>query len=284
MKKLFTLALALVALSSCSKEQVDPNAPVEVKMSAKIVNTKAAITQGDAVTGVQFARVDGDTPDWTSVDAITLTGDIAGNGAITLSSAQYYPSTGNVNFIGYFPAATSFAAGVASMEIDGTNDLIYAKPVAGTKATTEHKMAFEHMLTQFKFIVKKDANVNPDVANVSVKIKAANTVFTMAIADGALSAWGTPIEITAITGGTAATTASTPTEPLMLEPNLTSITLLVSADGYAEKEITINGTDGGKFKQGFAYDITLTFKATSVVPTSTISAWENGTAGGGDIN
>lgn len=283
MKRLFTLALALVALSSCSKEQIDPNAPVEVKMNAKVANTKAVIAPGDAVADVQFVRLDGDTPNWTSVNTIDLTGSIATDGEITLSKAQFYPSTGNVNFIGYFPAAKSFASGVASMEIDGTNDLIYAKPVAGTKATPALVMEFEHLLTQFKFIVKRDAMVPEDVKNVSVKFKNANTAFTMAIADGVLDAWATPIEISAITSGVAAETASTPTI-FMLEPNLGSITLTVSADGYVANDIVINGTDGGKFKQGFAYDITLTFKATSVVPTSTISAWQNGTGAGSDIN
>ena len=49
MKKLITLALACVALASCSKENeegVEPNAPVEIKLNAGIEGmARAEITK-----------------------------------------------------------------------------------------------------------------------------------------------------------------------------------------------------------------------------------------------
>lgn len=285
MKRLFTMALALVALGSCSNEQIDTNAPVEVKMNAKVTATKAVINAGDAVTGVQFARIDGDTPAWTSVTAVTTTGDIAKtSGAITFTNPQFYPSTdGMVNFVGYFPAAKSIAAGVVSMEITGDEDVLYAAPVAGNKTNKLGSMAFNHMLTQFTFVIVKEASVSPDVTGVEVAIKDAKTTFDMALADGVLDNWAGAKAIPVITGGTATITPSTATVPFMIEPDMTSLVLTVSADGYASQPITILGSDNGKFEKGSSYVITLTFKATSIEPTSTISAWKPGTATGGDV-
>ena len=66
MKKLITLALACVALASCSKENeegVEPNAPVEIKLNAGIEGmARAEITKITGATDVQFVRVDGATP------------------------------------------------------------------------------------------------------------------------------------------------------------------------------------------------------------------------------
>lgn len=284
MKKLLSFALALVAMSSCSNEQIDPNTPAEVKMNAQIATTKAAINPGSAVTDVQIARLDG-TPDWTSVSSIITTGAIATDGEITLSPKQFYPTTGNVNFVGFYPTATTIAGGVASMTITGKEDVLYAQPVSGSKATagTSISMEFNHMLTQFQFIIKKATDVVKDVQNVSVKFKSVSTTFNMALTDGALSGWKTDAEIEIMNNQTASEIDYTHNETYMIQPDLTSIVLVVSAEGYEEQEVTINGTNDGVFKKGHAYAITLTFKATEVKPTSTIAKWETGNPGNSDV-
>lgn len=283
MKKLFTLALALVALSSCNKEAIDSNAPVEVKMNAKIANTKAAINPGSAVQGVQFARWNGETADWISISAISITGEIATDGKITLSPTQYYQTDEKSHFVGFYPAATSVAAGVASMTITGNEDVLYATPVEGSKTSLLPAMTFNHQLSQFKFIVKKDASVAPDVTAVSVTIKDANTTFNMALLDGALSTWATPTAISVMTGKTATDAGYTENNVFMIEPGLSKIVLTVSADGYTTRDVEIDGSSDGKFLKGYAYEITLTFKPTTIEPTSAISKWEDGPATGGDI-
>ena len=81
------------------------------------------------------------------------------------------------------------------MTIDGSNDVIYAAPVSGSKTVAMPAMAFNHKLTQFKFIVKIDGTtVTEEVTNVNVSINNANTTFDMAIADGAITNFATPIQ------------------------------------------------------------------------------------------
>ena len=291
MKKLITLALACVALASCSKENeegVELNAPVEIKLNAGIEGmARAEITKITGATDVQFVRVDGATPSWTTVTDISTTGSIAeSTGTISLTTKQYYPTDGsNANILGFFPVATSITNGVASMTIDGEKDLIYAQPVFGTKGTPMSNLAFNHLLTQFKFVIIRDgATTNTDITNVSVKLENMNTTCDLALANGTLSNWGTPtFSSEAISTGTASTTASTPTAGIMLEPNLSSINVTVSATGYTSTIVPIAGTDDNSFKAGKAYTITLTFKGTEIPPTATITEWGTGTATGGDV-
>lgn len=292
MKKVLLAIAAATMITSCSQnddEVISNGNPLEIQLNAGIETavSRAAVNKGDALQNIQIVKSNG-TADWSSVTSITTTGDMAAGGAITLSAKQYYPSDGaNTNILGFYPAATSITGGIANMTIDGTQDVLYATPVSGSKGTpVTEKLSFQHKLTQFKFVAKRDAtSTDADITEVKVMVKDANSVFKMALTDGALSGWATTIStITPITNGTAAETESTPSEGIMLEPELAKLVLLVSAKGYDEQEITINGTDAGKFAMGKAYTITLTFKGTEIAPTGEIAEWTTGTAGGVDIN
>lgn len=117
------MALGVLAMVSCAQneENLLNNEPAEIRLNAEIassVGARAAINPGGAVTNVQFARIDGATPDWTTIDVIELTGNVvASSGAITFTPAQYYPSTEEkANLLAYYPAAQTLADGVASNE------------------------------------------------------------------------------------------------------------------------------------------------------------------------
>ncbi|WP_303181256.1 fimbrillin family protein [uncultured Butyricimonas sp.] len=292
MKKMIFSLLAIAAMTSCtttSEDEIDPNAPVEIKLNAGVkALARAEVTQATGIdNGVQFARIDGTTADWTTISTISLIGSIAQNtGGITFSTTQYYPADGsNANIVGFYPAATSITDGVASIKITGEEDVIYAVPVSGNKTSKIDKITFNHLLTQFNFaIARETASTNTDITNVSVTIKEANTKFNLALADGRLSGWNTAIStIKPIENGTATKTASAATQKIMLQPDMPSITLIVSADGYSEQDIIIAGTDEDKFEAGKGYTITLTFKGTGITPSATISEWGTGTAGGGEV-
>lgn len=294
MKKLILSVLAIAAMTSCTKssdEEIDPNAPVEIKLNAGIeALARAEVSQTTGITGngVQFVRINGESPNWTTISAITTTGSIAATtGVITFSTLQYYPTDGsNANIVGFYPKAENITAGVASMKITGEEDVIYASSVSGNKETPiASAMPFNHKLTQFKFVIQRDAaSTDTDITNVSVKIKDSKTTFKLALADGELSDWTTPLStIQPITNATAKTAASTPTDGFMLQPDMSSISLSVSATGYTAQDITINGTDNNKFETGKAYTITLTFKGTEITPSSTIAEWGDGTGADGEI-
>ena len=286
MKKLLLPVFALLALASCNNEEIQDiqsNEPVEIKLNAGLVQTRAAIESDAAgkltaeLTKVQFIRADGATVDWTTATAASFTGTIGTDGKIT-GFTEYYPTDGsNANIVGYYPAATSIAAGKLSMTIDGSNDVIYAAPVSGSKTVAMPAVAFNHKLTQFKFIVKIDGTtVTEEVTNVNVSINNANTTFDMAIADGAITNFATPINT--IKAMTNATTSATASEGIMLEPNLSSLSVKITADGYTEKDIAITpNASETKFEEGKVYTITLVLSKVKIEASATVGQWIDGT-------
>lgn len=297
MKKILLAVTAVLAITGCSQNEdeviINNDNPVEINLNGGVEATavsRAAVNPGQALSGIQFVRVDGDEIGTLSdFNTVKITGSMkADDGAITFESAQYYPSNGSTkaNILGFYPVATSIAAGVATMTITGDEDVLYASAVSGSKKNPiATSLSFQHKLTQFKFVVKRDgSSTDADIADVNVAIKNVNTVFKMGLVNGALSDWGTPIStITPITNATASVTGTVETAGFMLEPNLTSLVLDVSATGYDSSDVTITGTDGGKFEMGKAYTITLTFKGKSITPSGAIADWTTGTSGGVDI-
>lgn len=299
MKKIMLVTMAAMAMASCTQnDEIFSNDDlVEIKLNGGIETTvvsRAAVNPGNALKDVQFVKVDGDiTSDLVKgVNVISTTGDMqakteAEPGKITFQTTQYYPSTdGKTNIIGFYPAATAVADGVASMSITGAEDVLYAPVVSGKKTDEiKTKLQFGHKLTQFKFVLKRDAtSTDADITNVNVAIENANTTFDMNLYNGTLSEWATPIStITPIVNATATLAGTSESAGIMLEPDLTALKLKVSATGYPEEPVSISGTDDGKFAAGSAYTITLTFKGKSITPTGEIADWTPGTAGGADI-
>lgn len=293
MKKIMLVTMAAMAMASCTQnDEIFSNDDlVEIKLNGGIETTvvsRAAVNKGDALSNIQFVKVDGETiSDLKGVNAISTTGDMVDAGEITFKTTQYYPSTDVItNIIGFYPAATAVADGVASMSITGAEDVLYAPAVSGKKTDEiKNKLQFGHKLTQFKFVLKRDAtSTDADITNVNVAIENANTTFDMNLYDGALSNWTIPIStITPIVNATATLAGTSESAGIMLEPDLTALKLKVSATGYPEEPVSISGTDDGKFAAGSAYTITLTFKGKSITPTGEIAAWTPGKAGGADI-
>lgn len=293
MKKIMLVTMAAMAMASCTQnDEIFSNDDlVEIKLNGGIETTvvsRAAVNKGDALSNIQFVKVDGETiSDLKGVNAISTTGDMVKAGTITFQTTQYYPSTdGKTNIIGFYPAATAVADGVASMSITGAEDVLYAPAVSGKKTDEiKTKLQFGHKLTQFKFVLKRDAtSTDADITNVNVAIENANTTFDMNLYNGTLSEWATPIStITPIVNATATLAGTSESAGIMLEPDLTALKLKVSATGYPEEPVSISGTDDGKFAAGSAYTITLTFKGKSITPTGEIADWTPGTAGGADI-
>lgn len=287
------VTMAAMAMASCTQnDEIFSNDDlVEIKLNGGIETTvvsRAAVNKGEALSNIQFVKVDGETiSDLKGVNAISTTGDMVDAGEITFKTTQYYPSTDVItNIIGFYPAATAVADGVASMSITGAEDVLYAPAVSGKKtAEIETKLQFGHKLTQFKFVLKRDAtSTDADITNVNVAIENANTTFDMNLYNGTLSEWATPIStITPIVNATATLAGTSESAGIMLEPDLTALKLKVSATGYPEEPVSISGTDDGKFAAGSAYTITLTFKGKSITPTGEIADWTPGTAGGADI-
>ncbi len=300
MRKIMLLALAGMALASCTQnyDGLDElgvnNNPSEIKLYGGVQvysSVKSMFNPGDQVSDIQFIKLDGETPSWEGINAATTTGELGTGGAITFTSPMYYPNneTTATQITAFYPAAKSIAKNIASMEITGDEDVLYAGSVSGTKKTPiSSPLTFNHLLTQFKFVIQREAastggeDAANDINGVKIAVKGAHTSFTLDLTNGNLSALNddTGKDIDALTNGTAATTASAPSTPLLLEPGLGSITLIIEANGYTSQTITIEGTTENTFKAGHAYTITLTFKGKEIASNGSISEWTPGTATG----
>ena len=298
MKKIMLLTIAGMALASCTQnydrlDELEVNSsPSEIKLYGGVQvysSVKSIFNPNDEVPEIQFIKLDGETPSWEEVSTATTTGKLGTGGAITFTSTMYYPNDETKTQItAFYPAAKSILKNKASMEITGAEDVLYASSVSGTKKIPiSSPLTFNHLLTQFKFVIQREAastggtDAANDIKNVKITVKDANTAFTLNLTDGSLSAWGTAKNIpTSITNGTAATTASAASTPLLLEPGLVSITLSIEADGYTPQDVTIQGTTENTFKAGYGYTITLTFKGKEIDSSGVISEWTPGTATG----
>lgn len=308
MKNLVFSMLAMAAMVSCTSEsdpinEITDGDKVEIKLNAGIVkvDTKAAIESNASslptsdLANVFIFRTDAKTtPDWTTITPNSFKGTIKTDGTITADPKQYYPTNGDNTylaglFLGESATQPTITTGKTDVTITGEQDILWAAPIdKGVKSTPldNATLAFKHQLTQFKFVVKNDATVTEAITGIEIKIQNANTTTKIALNDGTFDTWSTPISTIGFTG--LATTAdlnrSTATNGVMLEPNLSKIVLKVSATDYTkDQEITIEGSDNGKFEQGKAYTITLTFKAKEISGKATVAPWTEGTATGGDV-
>lgn len=307
MKTLVFSMLAMAAMVSCTSEsdpieEIDGNEKVEINLNGGVIATKAAIESTDGLPtedlpNVHFYRIDGASPDWSTGSITPFSGKIlAANGKISLNEKQYYPANGDITSVGgiYLGATTTtppaITTGAIPVTITGAEDVLSAIPVnLGTRKQAETTpLAFKHLLTQFKFIVKIDnATIKTAITDISIDVKNAKNTTSINFSTGAIGTWTGSSVISGATGLTtpADGTASTASAGIMIEPDLASITLTVKGTGLPSEglEVTINGSNESKFKQGYAYDITLTFKAKEISGTASIAEWQDGTAAGGDV-
>lgn len=195
MKSIIIYSLALVALASCSKSEEiattptnpdTPIAPKEIRISAAIeasaqTKTNTTVTgpiDGTTeITGIQFLRKDANPSELVegalSFDGISAIGGkratSTSGGNITFDgSAPTYDQTENKNayFVAYYPAGT-VANNVATLDIDGKTDILYAPLFnAGTYTatiTSGSVMNFKHALAQLEVVCMAEENISGDV-------------------------------------------------------------------------------------------------------------------------
>lgn len=308
---MISIAATIAAMTACTSEgdpidNIDNGQPVEIQLNAGVVTTKAAITSDTDgklsadLANVHFYRIDGATPDWAATTPTTFTGKIlAANKKISITDKQYYPVNGDKTtiaglFVGDGATTPTLTSGVADVTITGKEDIISAIPVdLGNRETPNTTpLAFNHLLTQFQFVVKTDnSTVQEAINNININVKSANKSAKVTLSTGTIAGWSNSGSITGPTGLTAAAdgTVSIASDGIMLEPNLASITLVITSDNLPNGglEVTINGTDGTDgskmFQQGYAYKVTLTFKAKEVEGTAIVAQWKPGTDAEGDV-
>lgn len=283
-----TLALAFAALVSCSKEneEIDQNAPVEIKMNAKTLSViaRSVVDQGTAFDPtIITSKVDGNY----TTDNILWTSDVkvAADGAITFTSKQYYPTDrSDIYMKGFHPQATA-TNGKVSYEIDGKKDIMVSNQVTGNSQNpNETSLAFTHLLTQIKFMVKGE-NVPADMTVQTITLKKVATKADLDITTGSLTYTTVESEIIDLAveiGNQAPLTATAAAAGIIMVSPQATYTIDITTSNGTFSNIEIKPSSGD-FMISSSHVITLTFKANEVSSNASAGIWTPGTSGGSTI-
>lgn len=302
MRKTFTLLLGLAVLTGCSKEETENNdngAPVPIELGAGVnVVSRAVIANNSAVTDAGIAGWDvpavSDQPGtvdysaqatWnTNISTTASTSPVA----VTWKEQQYYnPEATTVTYLkAWYPGGTFNSTNntVSFTNTNGDQDVLLAPAISGSKNNkVSSALAFRHMTSQIKFLVKKGEGLAEGTKIESITIKNAQlpTGFdlTKGIDDyGAVTyADAADLTVSGIDGMKEITNtdAGDPVgDAVMIKP-MSSKTFTVDIETnnttYTDQTVTVT-TDA--VQAGYAYDITLTFGQAGIELTATVAEWQ----------
>ena len=231
-------------------------------------------------------------------------------GKITFDTPLYYNVNSTLKswLIGYWPKATvapdASNKGKLQWTITGCEDILLSAEVSGNKNTDARisSIEFKHQLLQmqFKFIAEDQKAIDTwgDVKSIAIKTKNSNVLvnlpstitYTLASTATPTLEWSVPTELTAfavtLTDGTATYTNNKITDAnpiklsitealggyIMVQP-LTATTdyilNITTSNSTAEVPITLGDVPAA----GKAYEIKLTFKASAITTSATITNW-----------
>lgn len=231
----------------------------------------------------------------TSIDGAT--------GAIAWAGSYTYPVEENsyVRFCAYHPYApvglsgsnyvVAPAAGRAPelyFTLTGSEDVMHATPVTGSKSVTPGTLVFNHVLTQIRFrIVDETGNFSGETLN-AITFNGVNTTSSLNLESGTLGSWGTPSDAISAGLSTPVTMTGTPAaaqevgSPVMLQPGQASFSVKVVTSKGTFGAVSIrptSSTDGGSttessFAAGRSYLVTLLFRGlTQLAVTAAVTPW-----------
>ena len=294
MKKMIFSLLAIAAMTSCtttSEDEIDPNAPVEIKMQASIgVTARGAVEELSDATASDFGFLRADGAENATVGSLTwgstlLSTTVANDGTINFTIPQFYDidETQYAYFIGVYPkSALTESSNNFNQSIvkDGQQDIMYATMQGGNRKTVAITSTFEHKLSQLKFKFAKSDD--PELSSLgdvkSIKIKGIKLPKSINFKTGEISYETTPIEDGITISITNATygSAKEATEVVMVQPETNELTADITlSDGKTYSNIKLNVTT----VEGTAHTITLKFQKKEVSSSAVISPWKTADAG-----
>ena len=307
-KSLSMFTLAAVLLASCSKTE-DPVQPgseaIELKagMPTAVATplSRSVIGSGDKFTAAVSGWESQGNVAYTAAPGWSTTAEITAGAtaqAVTLASEQVYNADNAVKTYmkSWYPQGTLDAGrvsftGDASYQGDGTDDVLLAAEVSGSKSDRDDKvLAFTHLTTQLQFKVVGDQSLATGTNVTGIKLKnvqvpsgidlSTDKPTGAAAADLAVPGFDNSVEIPIKdeNGEVQAAPAGGPVMILPLEGNSLKVDVTTNNATYEEVKVTIDGdTD---FQAGKAYEITLTFKQFGIELSATVAQWESGIGSG----
>ena len=316
---LLSLLAAGILLAGCSKSEneggngpvPDDGQPVAIRLSSGIrdaskAGTKAPVTAKAPAT-VQIegwesntgaADYTAATSKWQSTAAVkVLTQEEIANDEtannITLSPVQYYNADGRIKTYikGLYPAVASANGTVTFTNTNGTVDVLYANEVSGDKNTeVAQPMVFKHKSAQLVFKVKKGEGLATGTKIKTIKVKNTAIPTSLTLSSNTVNYTDkTELEVPNVTVAEIGQEAAAAGDPLMVKPvdDNTTVKLYIETtnDGttvaatYDDVALT---TSDGKFTEGSAYTVTLTFKQGGISLEANITPW-TATTGEGEV-
>jgi hypothetical protein len=286
----FTAALCLCACGN-SEDPLDGE-PVPVQFHA--VDITGVQTRVSGAAGNQWDN--NDAIGIYKVDAATQPVDGDANKQYRTFSASpgtfisvsgdevYYPASGNVGFIAYYPYSTAATASltvpvsVAVQTSQAGIDLLYAKTaVAYNKTSGAVNLPFAHQLVKLNMTVQPGDGFS-DLSGLTVVIKGMNTAATFNLSTGSgLDAQSAPADITPHDAGGYAYEAIL--LPLAFPGSSHKVEFTVGGNTYTWN--MSNDITGG-LTGGYKYNYTIKVNKTDISVHGTITHWGNGGSLTGD--
>jgi formylglycine-generating enzyme required for sulfatase activity len=285
-KSAFYLCAGLF-LFSCSQDEdlgiAQDSAPVPVQFSAATASAVQTRTSVDA----------GGATQWSAGDetGIFMTGD-PGNRKYTVSNAAtgalsaaagnelYYPRSGNVDFIAYYPWKSGQTLGNYPVDVSTqTNpeaiDRLYSNNATGNNNSSGAvQLSFTHALAKLALTVQKGTGI-ASLSGLTATIKGMNTRANFNLSDGTFGAASAQADIIPLCTQTPTATADGKYEALLLPLSTSGVTVEFALNGATYTWTPAAGTPAlSALQGGYRYAYTITVNKTGItVSDGTITPW-----------
>lgn len=298
------LLLVAASLCACSKSESGeqlPGGEAAIRLSAGLlsasVQSKVPINSGDTFTPAVAGWESSATASYTAAPTWnTTTSEITASTtaqAVTLTDQQVYNADKTVKTYmkAWYPQGTLTNGTVTftaddSYKGDGTDDVLLSGEVSGDKSDRENKvLAFEHLTTQLKFVVKAGTGLAEDTKLTKIELKGVDLPSGINLTTDALT--GTAKETLSVPDidgnlviGTTETGDAAGSPLMIVPPSGNTVMLKVTTSGTEFDNIVATIDTDTKFEAGKAYTITLTFSQKNIELSATLAEWSPGTGSG----
>lgn len=282
--KLFPLALVAAATMASCNGKVSPEAQddkVAVQFGSSITASRAVYdkwTAGDQIGIFMVEENEILSKDAIREDADNIAYRTEGDGAFSPVAAEqiiYFPMSGDVDFYAYYPYTPEVNDYRIALDLtDQSNqealDLMFAKVSGCNKSNPKVELQFSHLLSNLILEVQPGTGLTQaDLAELTVKVKDANTKATFNLVDGTISGEETP------KGFTMKTVEAGKRYEAILFP---------TESESREIEFDLNNDHDGPFtwtmksalKGGSQYHHLVTLSRTAAEVSGSIKPWDNG--------
>lgn len=303
MKRIIALCLGVALLASCTQhDELVDSGLIRLGVKAGAYSRASATSAGLSAIGDKIGIFGVVTGKSSAADLLSnewILNPLMNNvctksvdettGAIEWEHAYSYPQEANrfVKFCAYHPYATANAAGSNYVEmtpgqapllhftLTGSEDVMCADPVIGSREQNPDDLVFSHVLTQLRFKLVDTEGILKDTKVKTVVMTDVNTTSTMNIETKQLGEWGTPATVNVQTQPVVVNRAIELEKAVMLQPEQATFSMTITTDnGTVYSGIKIKPDNDPAFLAGKSYLVTLAFRNKTEIKSSvTVQPW-----------